>query len=318
MRLPPNIRMGRAWLSYVGATPFWLAAKSSDVQLMRLLLAHGADAAIPAVQNVTPLMAAAGLGFWDAESPAPQNGTPETDTLEAVQICVELGADVNETTSYGVIRVQGDPRELRSRYVFPEELPADGKAYGDMRWAGATALHGAALRGVNTVVKYLVEKGARLDARTTLGWTPLMVADHVFASNVERSWPETAAYIRDLMKERGLAVDEAPAEPGATSPRAPDSLADSWLPSTPAWIHDRRFGLACKSSSVGITRQSDWKERRGECRNNSFVSCSSCSQSCCPTDYWRSRAARAPSPGSSRTQPAACCRESAWRPAAPP
>jgi ankyrin repeat protein len=217
VRLPPNIRMGRAWLSYVGATPFWLAAKSSDVQLMRLLLAHGADAKIAAVQHVTPLMAAAGLGFWDAESPAPQNGTPETDTLEAVQICVELGADVNDTTQYGVIRVHGDPTELRSRYLFSEELPANGKAYGDMRWGEATALHGAALRGVNTVVKYLVDKGARLDARTTLGWTPLMVADHVFASNVERSWPETATYLRDLMKERGLAVEEAAAELGPTS-----------------------------------------------------------------------------------------------------
>jgi len=219
VRLPPNIRMGRNWLSYVGATPFWLAAKSSDVPLMRLLLAHRADPLLPAVQNTTPLMVAAGLGFWDAESPAPQNGTPESDTLEAVRICVEAGADVNETTRYGTLRVQGDAAELRARYLFSEELPADGQAFGDMRWGGATALHGAALRGVNTVVKYLVDKGARLDARTTLGWTPLMIADHVFASNVERSWPETAAYLRDLMKERGLSVDEATADLGATSPR---------------------------------------------------------------------------------------------------
>ena len=219
VRLPPNIRMGRNWLSYVGATPFWLAAKSSDVPLMRLLLAHRADPLLPAVQNTTPLMVAAGLGFWDAESPAPQNGTPESDTLEAVRICVEAGADVNETTRYGTLRVQGDATELRARYLFPEELPADGQAFGDMRWGGATALHGAALRGVNTVVKYLVDKGARLDARTTLGWTPLMIADHVFASNVERSWPETAAYILDLMKERGLPVDDVPAELGGTSAR---------------------------------------------------------------------------------------------------
>jgi len=215
VRLPATIRMGRAWLSFIGATPFWLAAKGSDVMLMRLLLAYGADPRIPAVQNVTPLMAAAGLGFWDAESPAPQNGTPEADTLEAVKTCVELGADVNETTRYGALRLTGNPSELRSRYVFPEELPADGPAYGDMRWGGATPLHGAALRGVNSVVTYLVEKGARLDARTVLGWTPLMVADHVFASNVERSWPETAALLRDLMKARGLPTDDVP--PGPSS-----------------------------------------------------------------------------------------------------
>lgn len=219
VRLPSTIRMGRHWLSYVGATPFFVAAQHSDVLLMRLLLDHGADPNLPAVQNVTPLMAAAGLGFWDAESPAPQNGTPEADTLEAVRICVEHGADVNATTRYGKIKVNGDPAELRSRYLFPPELPADAPSYGDMRWDGATALHGAAVRGVNTVVKYLVEHGARLDAKTTLGWTPLMIADHIFTANVERSWPETAAYLRELMRERGLPTDDQPASPDVTAAR---------------------------------------------------------------------------------------------------
>jgi uncharacterized protein len=208
VRLPSTIRMGRHWLSYVGATPFFVAAQHSDVLFMRLLLEHGADPNIPAVQNVTPLMAAAGLGFWDAESPAPQNGTPEADTLEAVRICVEHGARVDETTQYGRIKVEGDPSELRYRYLFPAELPADGPSYGDMRWDGATALHGAAVRGVNTVVKYLVDHGARLDAKTTLGWTPLMIADHIFTANVERSWPETAAYLRDLMLQHGLRIED--------------------------------------------------------------------------------------------------------------
>jgi hypothetical protein len=87
-----------------------------------------------------------------------------------------------------------------------------------MRWGGATPLHGAALRGVNTVVKYLVDHGARLDARTTLGWTPYMVANHVFASNVERSWPETAAYIRQLAEERGIPTDDAPVDLNVTAP----------------------------------------------------------------------------------------------------
>jgi len=217
VRLPSTIRMGRHWLSYVGATPFFIAAQHSDVLFMRLLLEHGADPNIAAVQNVTPLMAAAGLGFWDAESPAPQNGTPESDTLEAVKICVEHGANVNETTKYGQLKVNGDPAELRYRYVFPAELPTDIPSYGDMRWDGATALHGAAVRGVNTVVKYLVEHGAKLDAKTTLGWTPLMIADHVFTANVERSWPETAAYLRDLMKERGLPTEDTAAIAGGVT-----------------------------------------------------------------------------------------------------
>ena len=39
---------------------------------------------------------------------------------------------------------------------------------------GETALHGAAFRGVNEVAQYLADQGARLDARDTRGWTPLV------------------------------------------------------------------------------------------------------------------------------------------------
>ncbi|SVA05986.1 uncharacterized protein METZ01_LOCUS58840, partial [marine metagenome] len=75
-RPPPSISVGRNFLSFVGATPFYLAAKHGDVDLMRLLVEHGADPLTPTGQQVTPLMAAAGVGFWDGESPGPLNGTP--------------------------------------------------------------------------------------------------------------------------------------------------------------------------------------------------------------------------------------------------
>jgi hypothetical protein len=39
-----------------------------------------------------------------------------------------------------------------------------------------------------------------------------MVANHVFASNVERSWPETAAYIRQLAEEGGIRTDDVPVD----------------------------------------------------------------------------------------------------------
>ena len=62
---PPNISVGRNFISFVGATPFYLAAKHADVEYMQLLLEHGADPLTPSDQGVTPLMAAAGVGFWD-------------------------------------------------------------------------------------------------------------------------------------------------------------------------------------------------------------------------------------------------------------
>jgi len=46
-----------------------------------------------------------------------------------------------------------------------------------MRRNGSTPLHGAATGNQKSIIQYLVEGGARLDARNKLGWTPLMVAE---------------------------------------------------------------------------------------------------------------------------------------------
>ena len=211
VRTPADLRLGRNYISFVGATPFYVAAKFSDVPFMRLLLAGGADPLITTVQQVTPLMVAAGLGFWDAESPAPQNGTPESDTLEAVRMILDLGADVNAVADFGDVAIVGDGFQLRRRHPFNlKQLPPH--ALGDMRWSGSTALHGAALRGTNSVVNLLVERGAKLGARNKLGWTPYALADGLLVANAERRWPETAALLRRLMEQRGVwtAADDTP------------------------------------------------------------------------------------------------------------
>jgi ankyrin repeat protein len=151
----------------VGATPFLLAAKNVDHQLMRLLAQHGADPMAKTGSNTTALMLAAGLQIY---SIGEDSGTNE-DALEAVKLCLELGNDVNA---------------------------ADDN--------GETALHGAAWRGDTKIVMLLVEKGARLDAREKKGqFTPLAYAHLVYTPGmVFQSWPETEALLRKLMVEQGL------------------------------------------------------------------------------------------------------------------
>ena len=168
----------RNMLDRTGATPFLLAAKSADLPLMRALLAEGADPLLTTRDNSTPLMVAAGVGIWNVgENP----GTNE-EALEAVKLISELGGSVTAVNDNGY-----------------------------------TALHGAAHRGANDLVRWLADKGAKLDARLTKsgggtegtggwreGWTPLTIADGVFYAAAFKAHPETAALIRQLMQERGV------------------------------------------------------------------------------------------------------------------
>src|SRR6266516_4721267 len=147
-----------------GATAFLFAAKSADVEVMRLLIAHGADPAIGTEEHITPLMAAAGIA-WASN----QDRASERQVLEAVKLLVEeLGADVN--------------------------------AVSDL---GETAMHAAAYRGANSVVQYLFDNGASLDVVAKDGRTPLIVADGVEYGNSFAAQPQTAVLLRKLgAKER--------------------------------------------------------------------------------------------------------------------
>ena len=141
--------------AFVGATPFWLAARLGEADVMRLLAAHGADPSF--VQDVTfwgrkgknsqyttvkpgaitPLMAALGMGgapfagrptLAGGGMRAPQPGEREAQALECVKVAVEAGAPVNA---------------------------ADAE--------GRTALETAMAMGFKSVAEYLTSKGATLD-----------------------------------------------------------------------------------------------------------------------------------------------------------
>src|SRR5712692_469606 len=83
------------------------------------------------------------------------------------------------------------------------ELGNDVQAVNDR---GETALHGAAYRGANSIAKYLVEKGAKLDARSAQGWTPWTIANGVFYSLFFKEQQATADLLAQLMAERGIST----------------------------------------------------------------------------------------------------------------
>lgn len=162
-----------------GATAFLFAAKVADVEVMRLLLEHGADPTLNSEDNLTPLMAAAGIA-WASN----QERASEAQVLEAVRLLVdELDADVSFTSALG-----------------------------------ETAMHAAAYRGANSVVQYLFDQGAELDAVAVDGRTPLRVADGVEYGNSFAAHPHTATLLRTL----GAKEIECPAPCAAAIP--PEAL----------------------------------------------------------------------------------------------
>lgn len=211
---PPNIQLGRHFLSYVGATPFYVAAQNGDAEYMRLLADHGADPKLPTVQGITPLMAAAGLGYWEGESPGPFTGCSEAERLAAVQLAVDLGNDVNAHANFGDYKMEGTPEYTLLYYPLNFDQLVD-KVLGDPRWDGSTALHGAVISGQPSIVQFLVDHGAKVDAKNKLGWTPLMVADGAFFANAKKEFPKAAAILKKAMAEKGLVADQhqkAPAQ----------------------------------------------------------------------------------------------------------
>jgi ankyrin repeat protein len=150
-----------SWVDFTGQTPFLTSALSGDLRVMRLLLAHGADPHIPTVAGTTALMAAAGVNWVFFQT----YDEGSTALLDAVKLCWELGMDVNAVNSMGL-----------------------------------TALHGAANRGSDDIIRFLVEKGARLDVKDKEGRTPLTWAEGVFlATHPARPKPSSIELIKQLI-----------------------------------------------------------------------------------------------------------------------
>ena len=147
-----------------GATPFFLAAKFAEAEIMRVLVAGGADPLAGLDDGRTPLMMAAGLGSRGFSDNGEAGEDRRTRFLDPAQVALALGQDADQrsTMGSGIDAVK-----------LAVEWGADVNAASR---AGDTALHGAALHGFKTVAQFLVDRGARLDVANGRGQTPLMTA----------------------------------------------------------------------------------------------------------------------------------------------
>jgi ankyrin repeat protein len=169
------------WLDENGATAFLRASQSGDLELMKLLLARGADPKIATALGVTALHVAAGIGWVEGIT---YEWSPAA-THEAVKMLIGLGLDVN---------AQAD--------------------------TGRVALHGAGHKGRADVIQTLADAGARLDVRdygntdnrggklSVHTWQAVDYADGLVRVGVQSAigHPEAGLLLRKLMAAKGLPV----------------------------------------------------------------------------------------------------------------
>ncbi|MBN1239172.1 MAG: ankyrin repeat domain-containing protein [Gammaproteobacteria bacterium] len=171
--MPPyraKLDRGNDMMLTAGTTPLLRAAKAGDVAAVRLLLEHGADPALATKNGANPLMAAAGLGT--AEQDTTGRYKTQAEAIETIEILLGEGLDIDAV---------------------------------DAR--GRTALHGAALQGYDDVIRYLAERGAKLDVVDERGFTPLdtalgLAGGFGFAGQEGIVRDSTAELLRELIAAR--------------------------------------------------------------------------------------------------------------------
>jgi ankyrin repeat protein len=140
------------------------------VETMKVLLDAGADLTLTTDDGTTPLMVAAGLGRCTF-NPNIKRGARSPSAEAAVTLLLDRGAKINVVNE-----------------------------------ADFTALHGAAMRGLNEVIKILVDRGANIDARDFRGRTAYRMAEGSKQSFQFQAYSETAAYLKSLGANTRLGV----------------------------------------------------------------------------------------------------------------
>ncbi len=184
---------GRMGVDFAGATPFWRAAYATDVAAMRLLVKYGADPNIPTTKP------AARRRRSDTTSTA---DSAETDPsgLEPVPVGGPAVHPLHAASGvgYGTSRVGQQHRHVPDGWLPAVMYLVDslGVDVNVRDHEGYSAVHHAAARGDNEVIRFLVERGADVTFVSRRGQTTVDMANG--PQQRVQPFPETIALLESL------------------------------------------------------------------------------------------------------------------------
>ncbi|KAH9046078.1 ankyrin repeat-containing domain protein [Lactarius hengduanensis] len=208
----------------------WRSSNSKDMlEIIRLLLSHGADTRAEDNSGMTPLHLAADSGAStevmkllighgaDVNAKTDDLRTPlhlasQNESLEVVRFLVEHGADISAVTKWhGTILHEASASSNLEVIRFLVEHGADVNAKTEDLW---TPLHTAleTMQDNNEVVRFLVECGADVNAKTEDLTTPLHIAPLFKNQDILRFLVERGADTNAETEARGTPLHSASRE----------------------------------------------------------------------------------------------------------
>jgi len=161
-------------VNFSGATPFWRAAYALDVPAMELLVAHGADPQIPTIKRPSRRYRRSGDAEKDKEKEDPSGLPPvEVGGPGIPPVVAAAGVGYGRARAGNSHRHAPDAWLPAAKYLI-EVAGADPNARDQ---DGFSALHYAAARGDNELIKYLVAQGADPTVVARTGQTTVDMAN---------------------------------------------------------------------------------------------------------------------------------------------
>jgi len=175
------------------------------LEMVKLLLAHGADPNARVARNVrryggaggnagslvgaTPFLLAAMAADLDVMRALLQAGADPTATTESKTTALMLAAGLAHAPGITPI----PEASALDAVKLMVELGNDVRAANA---AGETPLHAAAYWGADSIAQYLIDKGADVNAKDRKSWTPLVITEGIYQGGGVKYFPSTAGVLR--------------------------------------------------------------------------------------------------------------------------